>query len=167
MLLSIEVSLYCPRIAVLEVEDEKPKVVFTSCNDRHREALRSAQNRTPAGQILAEIQNKLFFALKAYPIDHVVWTMRRLGIANREASQMALGVILLTLHRAGHTMPEEMTGSRVRLYLTGDSKAPACEMRSVIQQMIPDADAPDRFLTTLSAGLAWLCAKQKVSRAIP
>lgn len=156
MLLSIEVSLYCPRIAVLEVEDEKPKVVFTSCNDRHREALRSAQNRTPAGQILAEIQNKLFFALKAYPIDHVVWTMRRLGIANREASQMALGVILLTLHRAGHTMPEEMTGSSMRLYLTGDSKAPAWKVDDCLLRLLDNLERGACFYQTpIAAGVAW------------
>ena len=83
--------MYCPRFAVLDGENGKARVVFTSQNDRHQEALRKARHRTAPGQVLGEIESKLLFILDVYPIQHVVWVMRRQGIANREASQMALG----------------------------------------------------------------------------
>lgn len=159
MLLSIEVSLYTPRLAVLDARDGKASVVFTSCNNRRMEARRMVRNRTPAGIILSEIENKVDFALRAYPIEHVVWTTRRLGIANLDASKMALGVILLTLHKAGFSNPEEMTGSRMRLYLTGNSKAVAATVKESIKSLLPEWNHTlSGFSVPIAASLAWYLA---------
>ena len=155
-ILSMEVSLYCPRFVVLKLEEGKARVVFTSLNDRHREALRHERNRTPAGQILSEIEGKLQFLLNAYPIDEAVWVLRGHGVANRDASRLALGVILLTLHKARVTPPSEMTHSRIRLNLTGCSTATAADTNKAAQAML--AEWPPDFndyRIAITAGAAW------------
>ena|GEM_PF-6331628 len=156
MLLSIEVSMYFPRFVVFDVTQGKPRIVFTSCNNRRREANRSRRYRTSEGAVLDEIENKVTFILGAFQIEHVVWTMRKLGIANKERSYMALGVMLTALHKAGIPMPHEIIGSRIRLHLAGDSKASAFAVTEAVNKLLPELPEEDRLYSVpIASGLAW------------
>lgn len=156
MLLSIEISLYCPRFAILEVKEGKANVVFTGCNDRKGEAGRHVCRRTPDAQILSEIEKKLKFILNSYSITKAVWFIRLHGVANREAALMAKGVILLTLYKAGLWAIEEMTGSRMKLYLTGSSKALATDVMQITHTQIDTWKKEyELFAIPIAMGLAW------------
>lgn len=159
MLLSIEVSLYCPRFVVMDVKDGKTRIIHMAMNDHLREASMAQRNRTPVDELLLEIAEKLEFILTAYPITDAVWSMRQLGVANADAAKTALGAILLTLAQHG-VQADEMLRSRMQLLLTGKSKADAQmlqEQRDQLLSLPPDAEC--YAMPALSA-IAWLKAHQ-------
>lgn len=158
MLLSMEVSLYNPRFAVMEATDGKARVIYTACSAHVHEAAMHMRKRTPPGELLAEIADKLEFILAAYPIDHVVWYMRRNGIVNRDTSMMGLGAILLLLHQAGLPLPEEMTRSRIHLALTGRSQADAQLLEQYAFHYLKYWREEYRpFVSPIFTGLSWYC----------
>ena len=106
MLLSIEVSLYCPRFVVMDVRDGKLRIIHTAVNDHLRESSMAQRRRTPQGDLLLEINEKLSFILAAYPIKNAVWSMRQLAEGNMEAAKLALGAVLLTLVQHGVSSDE-------------------------------------------------------------
>ncbi len=154
MLLSIEVSLYCPRFAVLEVKDEKPRMICTAVNDHQREAAMAHRRRTPISELLLEIADKLSFLLTAYPITDAVWYMRPMAAANQEAAQVALGAILLTLEQHG-VSADEMIRSRMQLLLTGNSKANTQMVSRTLTTFLQEI--PETYSTACAYGIAWFC----------
>lgn len=156
MLLSMEVSLYNPRFVVMEATDGAARVIYTARSAHVHEAAMQMRKRTPPGELLAEIADKLEFILAAYPIDHAVWYMRRNGIANRDISMMALGTILLLLHQAGLPLPEEITRSRIHLALTGRSQANSKALEESARKHLRYwHDDYWTFMTPILSGLAW------------
>lgn len=160
MLLAIEVSLYCPRFVVMDVNENKPRLIFTAVIDHQREASMSQHNRTPAATLLLEIADKLSFILTAYPVTHAVWHMRQLGIANMDAAKTALGAVLLTLMQHG-VDATEMLRSRSSLLLTGTSKPDVKKIQSVQAHYLPAVPPP--FISLSLIGLAWMIAQQMIS----
>lgn len=158
MLLSIEVSLYCPRFVVMDVADGKVELIHTAMNDHLCDASKAQRNRTPVSQLLMEIAEKLEFVLTAYPITDAVWGMRQLGIANADAAKTALGAILLVL--AQHDVSaDEMLRSRMHLLLTGKSKADAGLLHDQLLQLQP---ADESYATPLLNALAWFKLRQLI-----
>lgn len=158
MLLSIEVSLYCPRFVVMDVTDGKVQLIHTAMNDHLRDASKAQRNRTPVSQLLMEIVGKLDFILTAYPITDAVWGMRQLGIANADAAKTALGAILLTLAQHG-VSADEMLRSRMYLLLTGKSKADACLLHAQLRRL---QSAEESYATPLLNALAWFKAHHRI-----
>lgn len=165
MLLSMEVSLYNPRFVVMEATDGAARVIYTARSAHVHEAAMQMRKRTPPGELLAEISDKLEFILAAYPIDHAVWYMRRNGIANRDTSMMALGAILLLLHQAGLPVPEEITQSRIHLALTGRSQANAQMLEQyAFQHLKYWREEHWPFVSPIFTGLAWYCIHGSIER---
>lgn len=156
MLLSMEVSLYNPRFVVMEATDGAARVIYTARSAHVHEAAMQMRKRTPPGELLTEIADKLEFILAAYPIGHAVWYIRKNGIANRDTSMMALGSVLLILHQAGLPTPDELTISRIHLALTGRSKANARLLKqTALQYLRYWRDENWMFNTPILSGLAW------------
>lgn len=159
MLLSIEVSLYCPRFVVMDVKDGQAKIIHMTMNDHLKESSRAQRNRTPVGSLLMEIAEKLDFILTAYPISDAVWSVRQLGVANADAAKMALGAILLTLIQHGISS-SEMQRSRACLLLTGASKADAVKLRIAKTKLLPSASTG--YSMPCLTGLAWMISRQLI-----
>jgi len=159
MLLSIEVSLYCPRFVVMDVKDGKARIIHMAVNDHLRESSMAQRNRTPVGELLLEIAEKLEFILTAYPITNAVWSMRQLGVVNAEAAKIALGSILLTLSQHGiHS--DELTRSRAQLYLTGTSKSDSKTLRTTLAKYL--TNTTETHLFPLIIGTAWYLEHQQI-----
>ena len=159
MLLSIEVSLYSPRFVVMEVMNERLKIVHTAVNDHAREASMTQHNRTPVGTLLMEIADTIEFLLTAFPVTNAVWHMRQQGVANLNAARTALGAILLTLSQHG-IKADEMLRSRAQLLLTGTSKPDAQRTREAVSHFTPDV--PDQYALAAFVGAAWCCGQQLI-----
>lgn len=160
MLLSIEVSLYCPRFVVMDVKDGKARILHMAMNDHLRESSMAQRNRTPIGELLLEIAEKLEFILTAYPITNAVWSMRQLGVVNADAAKTALGCILLTLAQHG-ILSDEMTRSRAQLYLTGTSKPDSRALHTALAMYLTNTTEPHLF--PLIIGTAWYLEHQQIS----
>lgn len=154
MLLSAEVSLYCPRFVVMELKDARPRVVYAAMNDHRREASMAQRRRAPPGNVLLEIADKLSFILTAYPVTDAVWYMRSMAAANQEAAQVALGAILLTLEQHG-VSADEMIRSRMQLLLTGNSKANTQMVSRTLTTFLQEI--PETYSTACAYGIAWFC----------
>lgn len=159
MLLSIEVSLYCPRFVVMDAENGKIKIIFTAMNNHLRETSMAQRNRTPVGNLLMEIAEKLEFILTAYPVTNAVWCMRQFGIANLDAARTALGAILLILAQHG-IVADEMLRSRMQLYLTGTSKPDVRKLNASTAEIM--SSCPETYEMSVRLGLAWLKAQQLI-----
>lgn len=157
MLLSIEVSLYCPRFVVMDVRDGKPKIIYTAVNDHLRESAMAQRRRTPQADLLLEINEKLSFILTAYPIKHAVWSMRQLAEGNMEAAKLALGAVLLTLVQHG-VSSDEMQRSRMQLLLTGKSKCDSRLLHEKAMSMFPSLCTAHQYVFPALIAAAWLKA---------
>lgn len=159
MLLSVEVSLYCPRFVVMEVKDGKPRIVHTAINDHQRESSMAQHRRTSYGNLLMEIADKLAFILTAYPVTDAVWYIRPLAPANQEAARTALGAILLTLEQHG-VQVAEIICSRAHLLLTGTSKPNPQRLRRIMRQLL--FSIPDGYDLPVVFALAWYCSQHMI-----
>lgn len=128
-------------------------------NDHLREASMAQRNRTPIGELLLEIAEKLEFILTAYPITDAVWSMRQLGVANADAAKTALGAILLTLAQQGIDAAE-MQRSRACLLLTGSSKPDANKLQLARTRHLHST--PDHYISPCTIGLAWLISQHLI-----
>lgn len=160
MLLSIEVSLYCPRFVVLDIVDGRLKIIHAVVNDHQRESSMAMRNRTPTGTLLSEISEKLSFILTAYPITSTVWSLRQFGVANLDAAKIALGAIILTLDQHG-IRSEEMLRSRVNLLLTGSSHGNSKALKEALDRLLPNYESA--YACPLMTGLAWFCQHHYVN----
>ncbi len=136
----------------MAVKDGRPKIIYTAVNDHSRESAMAQRNRTPVGDLLLEISEKLAFILTSYPISQVVWYVRPLAAVNQEAAKIALGGILLTLTQHG-VAAEEMLRSRAQLLLTGTSKPDPKRLQQVRNALLPRI--PEGYEMPALFGAAW------------
>lgn len=167
MLLSVEVALYTPRFAVLDVQDGKARIMYTGCCLYLEDGQEQPATRAPAGTLLSELSDRLQFILAAYPIDHAVWVMRTGGRTSKPTACMALGVLLMTLEQAGLPVPQELRRSRIQLLLTGRSKAPAALAEACAMNAIRYwKDEYRSHWGPVMAGGAWLMAQGILERSM-